>query len=74
MQEGPMLLPITLRDGRKIDANDLRLRPLFEALTDLGLAGIDAHMGKHELLAIYRSYIKSTAAELINRFKSIAAK
>jgi hypothetical protein len=73
MRNGPTALPISLRNGETVDADDLRIGPLFAALQEMNLPGITAEMGKHDLLRHYRNHLDSIRAEKISEARQLVA-
>lgn len=62
---GPIAFPLRLADGRVVDAGNLRLGQLWAEMKRLNVPGITAHMGKYELLQIYRDQLSAESPRVL---------
>ncbi len=65
MNRPPLKLPpLKLPDGRLLE--HLRSGPLWRALEPLRIPGLDASMGKHELIETYGRHVENVAADILS--------
>lgn len=69
--DGPIAFPLRLADGRIVDAGNLRLGQLWAEMKRLNMPGITAHMGKYELLQIYRDWLSAESSRVLDLKRAV---